>query len=103
MIVAWLIRIGIPARFHRWALYAALAVLAVALVLWWFARHDAAVIERHEGNVAAEVDRKDDAGDTAARETAAAEKATIQKENDDARKAADGSDDPLKHALDRLH
>lgn len=44
-----LLRIGIPERLHRWATYAALAVLTIALVWWWFARHDAKVIERHEG------------------------------------------------------
>jgi hypothetical protein len=43
-----LLRIGIPARLHRWAVYAALALLTIALIAVWFARHDARVIERHE-------------------------------------------------------
>jgi len=44
----WLIRIGIPERFHRAAMWAALALLAIAAVWIWFAVHDAAVIDRHE-------------------------------------------------------
>lgn len=100
MIFAWFT--ALP----RGAKLAIAAVVGVLLAwgLWavWLGNHDAAVIERHEEGVTAEVERKDEAGDTAARETAAAEKSTVERQNDQARKAADGSDDPLRDGLRAL-
>lgn len=43
-----LLRVGIPERLHRAALWIALALLTIALVWWFFRQHDAKVIERHE-------------------------------------------------------
>lgn len=43
-----LLRLGIPERLHRFVAYAALALIAIALIWWWFRAHDAKVIERHE-------------------------------------------------------
>lgn len=39
---------GLPAGIRRAALWIALALLTIALIWWWFARHDAKVIERYE-------------------------------------------------------
>lgn len=83
---------------------ASLAGVLLAWGLWavWLGKHDAEVIDRHEEGVTAEVERKDTAGDTAARETAAAEKSTVERQNDQARKAAEKSDDPLRDGLRAL-
>lgn len=48
LIAPLLLRVGIPERLHRAVAWIALAVLCAALVAWWFASHDAKVIERHE-------------------------------------------------------
>lgn len=48
LVAPLLLRVGIPERLHRVVTWIALAILCVALIAWWFARHDAKVIERHE-------------------------------------------------------
>lgn len=67
LIAPLLVRIGIPERLHRAVIWVALAALCAVLVAWWFARHDAKVIERHE------VKREASASD--ARELSAEERA----------------------------
>ncbi|EJU14140.1 hypothetical protein LH128_05258 [Sphingomonas sp. LH128] len=44
---------GLPDGIRRGAVWLALALLTIALVWWWFARHDAKVIERHDEKRAA--------------------------------------------------
>lgn len=101
-ITSRLLALGIPERFHRIAMWIMLALLCAALFGIWLWRHDRAVIKDHEAEVTEQVGKLDDAGDRAATEAAADKKAGIEKENDDARKAADGSDDPLRDGLKRL-
>lgn len=93
---------GLPAGIRRAALWIALALLTIALVWWFFRQHDAKVIERHEAATNAQVSEKASEGAAAGQKAADDTKAQIEQENDDARKVADGSDDPLAAALDRL-
>lgn len=93
---------GLPAGIRRAALWIALALLTIALVWLWFRQHDAKVIERHEAATKAQVTEKASEGAAAGQKAADDTKAQIEQENNDARKAADGSDDPLRAALGRL-
>lgn len=101
MIFAWFTALPRSAKL-------ALAVIAGLLLAWalwslWLRGHDRAVIERHEEVIEAEVERKAGEASEAAADAAAATKSDVEKTNDEARKAADGSDDPLRAALDSLH
>lgn len=101
MIFAWFTALPRSAKL-------ALAVIAGLLLAWalwslWLRGHDRAVIERHEEVIEAQTsERASDAAADAA-EAVAETKGRIDKENEDARKNADGSDDPLRAALDSLH
>lgn len=101
-IAARLLSMGIPKRLHKVVMWLAFVLLCAALFGLWLWQHDRGVIEEHEAEVTEQVGKLDDDGDLAASEAAADKKAGIEKENEDARKAADGSDDPLKSGLDRL-
>lgn len=94
--------LGIPERFRRAAAWASLILAAIALL--WLAKtlYDRSIIREHEREIVEEVQRKTDKGNAAATEAAQETQGRIEQENDNARKAADGSDDPLKSALDRL-
>lgn len=96
------LRAGIPERLQKYVLYAILALIVAFGVWLWFRAHDRAVIREHEREIVEEVRERTDRGNAAATEAAAETQDKIEQENDDARKAADGSDDPLKSALDRL-
>lgn len=84
---------------------AALAGVLLAWALWslWLGNHDQNTIKKHEAQISADVEQKQADGSKAGQTKAAAEKSKIEQENTNARTAADGSDDPLKHALDSLH
>lgn len=84
---------------------AALAGVLLAWALWslWLGRHDEAVIDRHEEAIEAQTSERASDAAADATEAVAETKGRIQQENEDARKAADGSDDPLRDALDSLH
>lgn len=83
---------------------AAVAGLLLAWALWslWLRSHDRAVIERHEEAITAKTSERASDAATDATEAVADTKARVDKENEDARNAADGSDDPLRAALDSL-
>lgn len=83
---------------------AAFAGLLLAWGLWslWLRSHDRAVIERHEEAITAKTSERASDAATDATEAVADTKARVEQENEDARNAADGSDDPLRAALDRL-
>lgn len=90
--------IAFALRYHR-----PLIAVALLLALMWAlnryvanAVHDDRVETR---NAALEADSK---ADDAAGQVAAAKASTIAQENDDARKAALDSDDPLRAGFDRL-
>lgn len=46
--IGLLLRLGIPERLHRAAMWAGLAVLCIALIWLWLNFHDAKVVEQHE-------------------------------------------------------
>lgn len=83
---------------------AALAGLLLAWGLWslWLRSHDRAVIERHEEGISAQTSERASDAAADATEAVADTKGRIEQENEDARNAAAGSDDPLRAALDSL-
>lgn len=88
--LAWRFRIPIAAL---------CAILALTTWLYW---HDRQVIAQDRLEATVEAQRIDAIADDVAGQIAASEAATIEQENDDARKAAADSDDPLRAGLDRL-
>lgn len=85
-------------RYHR-------ALLGVGLVVALFVAfrlYVAGQVEQARLEDAAAVARVDAIADDAAGQVAASEAASVEKQNDDARREAVGSDDPLKRGLDRL-
>lgn len=79
-----------------------LILAVIAGVKLWFHFHDKAVIDEHEAEVTAQVIEASASASIAAVESAAATKSKVEKQNDDARKAADGCADVLKCGLDRM-
>lgn len=82
--------------------YAAIIAVAIALLLfakWKYDRDLIAEYERGQQAAIAEIRAKADAR---AREAATGHIEQVERENDEARKAASGSDDPLKAGLDAL-
>lgn len=94
--------LGLP----KWAKFAIAGVLAVALAAaaWftWLAIHDRAVIREHEADITEQVRTKTEAANDAAGKAGADTRNEVEKRNDEARKAADGSNDPLGDALRKL-
>ena len=85
-------------RYHR-------ALIGVALIVGLFITARAYVngqVEQARLEDAAAVAKVDAIADDVAGQVAASEAATIQQGNDDARREAVGSDDPLKSSLDSL-
>lgn len=76
-------------------------VLVAAFALWLWA-HDRAVIAQDRLEATVEARRRDAIADDKAGQVSASQAARIEKENNDARKAALDSDDPLRAGLDRL-
>ncbi len=72
----------LTARAARWVVYAALAVLVVALVALWLSRRDARMIERH--NTAAQVEVLETTG-------SANENAAVSRRVDDAARAKESA------------
>lgn len=86
----------------RW-LHGLIAIAALGLAfLAWDYFDDRAAVREHERKIAEEVERLDAIADGEARAVASGETSKVEQQNDEARKAATGSDDPLKSALDRL-
>lgn len=85
-------------RYWRVLLPVVAAVVIFAAYRW----HVATKVEQARADDAAEAARMDAVADDIAGQIAASEAATVEQENTDARKAAAGSDDGLKSALDRL-
>ena len=83
----------------RW-LHGLIAIAALGLAWDYF--DDRAAVREHERKIAEEVERLDAIADGEARAVASGETSKVEQQNDEARKAATGSDDPLKSALDRL-
>lgn len=85
-------------RYHR-------ALIGVGLVVALFVAfrlYVAGQVEQARLEDAAAVQRMDAIADDAAGQVAASEAASVEKQNDEARREAVGSDDPLKSGLDRL-
>lgn len=92
MIYAFLLR-------HWRVLVVVCALLALYGAYRW---HVASQIEQARADDAAEAQRMDSVADDVAGQVAAARASQFAKDNDDARKAAIESDDPLRAGLDRL-
>lgn len=85
-------------RYHR-------ALIGVALIVGLFITARAYVngqVEQARLEDAAAVAKVDAIADDVAGQVAASEAASVQEGNDDARREAVGSDDPLKRGLDSL-
>lgn len=105
MIPALLLRafgVTLPAPIARFADGVALA-MAVALG-WaiWLHHHDTKLIDAHEAAISTAVASATEAANQAASNTASTEQAQVEASNDQARRAAIGSDDPLRAVDDSL-
>lgn len=87
----------------RVAIIASLVAAAITLLGVAKCTYDRSVIAAHERDIAAEIAKKSQAGAEAAASASASTRSEVEKSNDDARKAATGSDDPLRRGLDSLH
>ncbi|WP_310534596.1 hypothetical protein [Novosphingobium sp.] len=106
LLITLFARWGLPEGLRRplALLTAFVAVAGLCALLWscWLSSHDAEVIDEHEAAVTAQVIEASASASIAAVESAAATKSKVEKQNDDARKAADGCADVLKCGLDRM-
>lgn len=106
MLEAFLIRavaaVGVPERFRRIAGYIGMAFAVIALL--WLAKtlYDRSLIAEHDAKQESAVIKADAVADDIAGQVAASEQAEVEKENDDARKAAAAGDDPLADGLRAL-
>ena len=81
--------------------------LGLILALWgawklfWHV-YDSNLIDGYEKGKTAQVIEASASASIAAIEAATVKKSEVEKQNEQARKAADGSDDPLRAGLDRL-
>lgn len=89
---------GLP----RWAQALAGAAALIAAFLLWDWLDDRGVISDHEAKVAQQVEQKTTAANAAATSAADATRTEVEQTNDQARRAAAGSNDPLKSGLDGL-
>jgi hypothetical protein len=80
----------------------AAGALAWALMTAYLHFRDARVIREHEAEIAEAVAHKTEAAEQAAHDAATTHKQQVETTNDEARDAADGSDDPLRAAFERL-
>ena len=106
LLIALFARWGVPESVRR-PLALVTTVLAVAALLgllwtWWLRGHDKAKIAEYEGAVQQAVATASASASAAAIETTEQSKAKTEQGNDDARKAAAGSDDPLRDGLGSL-
>ena len=85
-------------KYHR-ALIGLGAILALFIAFRLYVNGQ---VEQARLEDAAAVQRMDAIADDAAGQVAASEAASVEKQNDEARREAVGSDDPLKSGLDRL-
>lgn len=90
--------IGLP----RWAQALGGAVLLIGAFLLWDWLDDRAAVTAHEGRIAGEVARQTSAAATSAAAAVHQTQTEVDQTNDEARRAAAGSDDPLRSGLDRL-
>jgi len=106
MLEALLIRavasVGVPERFRRIAGYIGLALSVLALLWLGKTLYDRSIIAEHDAKQDVAVLKADAVADDLAGKVAASGVAKVEKENEDARREAVGSDDPLKSGLDRL-
>lgn len=79
-----------------------LGIAAIAAILGWLWLHDRQVIAQDRLQATVEAQQRDAVADDRAGQVAASEAATIETENDNAREAAAGSDDPLADGLRAL-
>lgn len=104
--VTLLARWGVPESVRRplAILMGVGALIALTWAAWslWLHFHDKSVIERHEEKITRQVEAV--SSEAAASASAAVDHSRneVEQANEDARKAAADSDDPLKSGLDRL-
>jgi len=106
MLEAFLIRavaaVGVPERFRRIAGYVGLALACITLLWLAKALYDRSLIAVHDAKQETAVIKADAVADDVAGQVAASEQAKVEKENDNARKAANAGDDPLADGLRAL-
>jgi hypothetical protein len=105
MIPALLLRafgLSLPAPIARFADWIALALVVALGWAIWLHHHDTVLIEAHEAAISTAVASATDAANQAASNTANTEQAQVEASNDQARRAAIGSDDPLRAVDDSL-
>lgn len=90
--------IGLP----RWAQALGGAVLLIAAFLIWDWLDDRAAVTAHEAAISGEVAEKTSAAATSAAAAVNQTQTEVGQTNDQARRDAAGSNDPLKSGLDRL-
>lgn len=77
-----------------------IALIAAWKLFWW--QHDSAVIEQHETEIAAQVIEASATASVAAVEAATDKRNEVEHGNDNARRAARNSGDPLRDGLNSL-
>lgn len=103
MILQFLAPIGAFLKRVPWQVYAALAIILTAWA-WGNHRYSEGVAdnEAKHAEIARKAAEKARKADGVARDTVDGTKGRIEAENDAARKAAEGSDDPLRDAMRSL-
>lgn len=89
---------GLP----RWAWGIGAGLGLLLAVAAWLHFHDRAVIENHEAEVTKAVTSQAAQAGDAAHSAVSTTQTKVEQQNDEARKAAAGSDDPLRAGFDRL-
>jgi len=102
MLSALFVRAMASQRFRRIAGYIGLTIAAIALLWLGKALYDRSVVNDYKAERNAEVQQADAVADDLAGQIAASEAASVEKQNETARNAANGSDDPLKSGFDSL-
>lgn len=105
-LVTFFVRRGLSERVAK-PLAVMVALVAGALLLWagwaaWLHFHDRAVIARHETKITDHINAISTEAAASASAAVAQSKSEVEQANDDARKAAEAGDDPLRDGLDRL-
>lgn len=93
---------GLPA--WAWKAIGGTAVVLALIVAFnlWLSAHDEALINEHERALQEAITKATEAAEDDAAGVVAETRTETEKSNADARNAANGSDDPLRSALDSL-
>ena len=102
-ILAMFARWGLPEWIRKPVAYAG-AILTLFALLWLLKGcYDDSVIDKHEAGIAAQVQIQTSEAAVQSSAAVTAKQTEVEKRNDEARKAARDSSDPLRDGLNRLH